>query len=170
MNTAPEYWMRGPIDEIHGLLQPVAHAFLQMQSELSNVIIPLNNEELWAKPFGMASVGFHVLHIIGVIDRMFTYGDRNSLSEEQFEYLKRESETHIDMGSNELKESLESTVKRALEKLKSTDIEQLTHTRHLGRKQIPVSLIGLLFHAAEHSMRHLGQALVTARVLINNRK
>ena len=161
----PEFWMRGPIEGVPALLQPTAHALLQMNSEFSDCLDEFNDRLLWEKPLGVASVGFHVLHVIGVIDRMFTYGEEKMLSEEQFEYLKEESLGHSHLGTQELKHRLNAAIDIAVEKLKAVNISQLTEIRYLGRKRVPVTLIGLLFHSAEHSMRHLGQALVTAKML-----
>ena len=55
-------------------------------------------------------------------------------------------------------------MERALAQLRRTDERELTAPRGVGRAQLPSSVIGLLFHAAEHTQRHLGQMLVTARV------
>ena len=162
-----EFWMRGPVDGVPPLLQPVAHSLLQMNAEFGDCLEAFPSDRLWEKPFQMASVGFHVLHVIGVIDRMFTYGEEKMLSEEQFLYLEEESQEHPELNSQELKNRLNSAVGIAIEKLKSVNILELTETRYLGRKRISVTLIGLLFHSAEHSMRHLGQALVTAKMLTN---
>jgi uncharacterized damage-inducible protein DinB len=161
----PEFWMRGPVEGVPALLQPTAHALLQMDAEFSDCLDNFNDKLLWEKPLGVASVGFHALHVVGVIDRMFTYGEEKMLSEEQFEYLREESLGHSHLGTQELKDRLNTAIIIAIEKLKTINISQLIEIRYLGRKRVPVTLIGLLFHSAEHSMRHLGQALVTAQML-----
>ncbi len=161
----PEFWMRGPVEGVPALLQPVAHALLQMNSEFLDCLDEVNDKLLWERPLGVASVGFHVLHVVGVVDRMFTYGEEKMLSEEQFEYLKEESLVHSHLGTQELKHRLNAAIDIAIKRLKTINISELAETRYLGRKRVPVTLIGLLFHSAEHSMRHLGQALVTAKML-----
>ncbi len=113
----------------------------------------------------MASVGFHLLHIAGVTDRMFTYALLLPLSEEQLVFLDNEKKVHRGMTKDDLLNRIHLQVEKAIEQLKQTDGAQLTETRYLGRKKIPTTLIGLLFHPAEHAMRHLGQLLVTARML-----
>lgn len=165
MNEQPEYWMRGSIDGVPGLLQPVAHALLQMSDELKDCLKSINSESLWLRPKGVASVGFHTLHICGVVDRMFTYAEGKSLSEEQFEYLKQETFEQPEMTIQDMIEHVNNSITSAIEKLKKVLVEELTEVMYLGRKKLEVTLIGLLFHSAEHSMRHLGQALVTAKVL-----
>lgn len=160
-----EFWMRGPFNAVPALLQPVAHALLQMQYELSVCLESLDSSQIWLRPKDAASVGFHTLHIIGVIDRMFTYAANKSLTEQQFSYLKSEGQKHEDLEVSKLVEKLEYAVSAAISKLKNVDESQLTEVRYLGRKRLEVTLIGLLFHAAEHSMRHLGQALVTAKMV-----
>ncbi|MEI9810890.1 MAG: hypothetical protein WDO16_25110 [Bacteroidota bacterium] len=49
--------------------------------------------------------------------------------------------------------------------MKTTDEAILTSVRGVGRAKIPSTVMGLLFHAAEHTMRHTGQLLVTAGIL-----
>ncbi len=157
--------MRGPIDGVPGLLQPVAHALLQAVEDAEEKLLSLSNDNLWARPNGVASIGFHLLHMHGVVDRMFTYANENALSEEQFTWLKSETVIHENKNAGELIAGFKSRVQLAVEQLKDTNVATLTDTRYLGRKRIPTTLIGLLFHAAEHIQRHIGQALVTAKMV-----
>lgn len=157
--------MRGPIPGIPDLLQPVAHTLLQVAEDVSTYIDQLSPQELWTKPCGSASIGFHLQHISGVIDRMFTYAENKPLSDEQFDYLHREGIENVDASPASLLENLHEQIKQSLQKLALIDPDTLTEQRFLGRKRIPTTLIGLLFHAAEHAQRHVGQLLVTARCL-----
>lgn len=156
-----EVWMRGPVPEVPDLLQPVAHVLLQILEDLDRQLTAEDDTLLWVKPFGMASVGFHLLHMRGVIDRMFTYAREESLTENQFEYLEQETMKHEELGVDDLLEALSYQVEQAIAQLKHSSAAALTATRYLGRKRIPTTLIGLLFHAAEHAQRHYGQLLVT---------
>ncbi len=165
MSDKPEVWMRGPIDGVPALLQPVAHALLQAVEDAEEKLLPLSNDNLWARPNGMASIGFHLLHMRGVVDRMFTYANENALSEEQFAYLKSETEKQDNVNVAVLISAFKQQVTIAIEQLKQINEADLTATRYLGRKRIPTTLIGLLFHAAEHIQRHIGQALVTAKMV-----
>lgn len=161
----PEVWMRGPVPDVPPLLQPVAHALLQAKEEIAQYTDGFDDSYLWIKPAGMASVGFHLQHITGVIDRMFTYAQGKLLSDVQFDYLRAEGRELPGVSSGGLTLAFQQQVDRAIEQLKETDESSLTHTRYLGRKRIPTTLIGLLFHAAEHTQRHVGQLLVTLRVV-----
>ncbi|EEI93072.1 hypothetical protein HMPREF0765_1370 [Sphingobacterium spiritivorum ATCC 33300] len=164
--TEPEVWMRGPIAGVPGLLQPVAHALLQAQEDITDAVKGIDEQSLWQRPSGVASIGFHLQHMIGVIDRMFTYAQDRPLSEQQLSYLAKEGLVDPTVTVESLLLQLEIQLQSAISQLCSTDTDQLTAIRYLGRKRIPTTLTGLLFHAAEHTQRHTGQLLVTARVLI----
>ena len=160
-----EYWLKGPIPEIPALLQPVAHALLQVQKELKELMVDFDESNLWIRPIGVASVGFHLQHLVGVLDRLFTYADGKALSENQLDYLKKEGVENMNITSEVLINNFDIQVERTLEILKKIDPESLTETRFVGRKQIESTVIGLIFHAAEHTTRHFGQLLVTVKTL-----
>src|SRR5689334_6982426 len=90
----PEVWLRGPIEGIPSLLQPAVHALLQAMEEIKQCMQDFPDELLWQRPAGVASPGFHLLHITGVLDRLCTYAKGNSLNEAQLSYLKEESHQH----------------------------------------------------------------------------
>lgn len=161
----PEVWMRGPIPDVPSLLQPVAHALLQASEEVVRYMDGFDDTWLWVRPAGSASIGFHLQHITGVIDRLFTYGLAKPLSDPQFEYLRREGQGMSDLSSGDLVAAFGKQVDLAIIQLTETDEAMLTDTRYLGRKQIPTTLLGLLFHAAEHTQRHVGQLLVTVKLI-----
>lgn len=158
-----EVWMRGPIAGVPDLLQPVAHALLQVGEDIIKYTQQLSPEQLWVRPCGNASIGFHLLHIRGVIDRMFTYAADKSLSAKQFDYLQQEGVVDMELNVATLVENLQLQIEQALQRLSEIDPGTLTEQRFLGRKRIPTTMIGLLFHAAEHAQRHVGQLLVTVR-------
>jgi uncharacterized damage-inducible protein DinB len=160
-----EYWLKGSVPEIPMLLQPVAHALLQVQKELKEVFIDFDEKKLWERPRNVASLGFHLNHLTGVLDRLFTYAEGNSLTDEQMVFLKNEGIENIDTGSKELLKAFDLQVIKSLQQLKNTNPETLTETRFVGRKMLPSTVIGLLFHAAEHTTRHFGQMLVTIKIL-----
>jgi hypothetical protein len=113
----------------------------------------------------VASVGFHLQHVTGVVDRLFTYARGEALSDPQRETLAREGSPPISGGSvPELLNALDAQVDRALNQLRTTPPQTLFDARHVGRQRLPSTVLGLLFHAAEHTQRHIGQMLVTARV------
>ncbi len=123
---------------------------------------------LWVKPAGMASPAFHLQHLTGILDRLFTYARGEGLNEAQFAYLTMEGKEPEDECSvQSLVETFNKQVDIAIEQLSDTDERTLTETRGVGRAQIPSTVIGLLTHATEHTMRHTGQLLVTTRLLKN---
>ena len=166
METTLEVWQRGPVENVPALLQPVAHALLQAREEVHSVMHGFPEKLLWEKPAGVASPAFHLQHITGVVDRLFTYARKETLSDQQMHLLSIEGkklETASSM--SQLIENLDRQIDKAIKELSSVNADSLTEPRGVGRKQIPTTLIGLYFHAAEHSMRHMGQLLVTVKVL-----
>ncbi len=162
----PEVWLRGPLPDVPALLQPAAHALLQAREEVERYMQDFPEHLLWEKPAGLASVGFHLQHLTGVLHRLLTYARGEALSEEALAYLKSEGTAPATGGSvQELVQAFSLQVEKAVDQLKNTDPATLTEVRGVGRAQIPSTVGGLLFHAAEHTMRHLGQLLVTSRVL-----
>ena len=162
----PEVWLRGPVENIPALLQPAAHAILQAREEVNALMKTFPEEKLWEKPSGVVSVGFHLLHLSGVLDRLFTYAKGNPLSEEQLAALKQETQPH-DVTVDQLVNNFNEQVDKAIKQLSKTPENALLDKRGVGRAQLPSNVLGLLFHAAEHTMRHTGQLLVTARILMN---
>ncbi|PSR52976.1 DinB family protein [Adhaeribacter arboris] len=161
-----EVWLRGPIAEIPASLQPVAHALLQAREEVNELTKDFPENLLWKKPGPVATPGFHLQHLTGVLDRLFTYARGESLNSDQLESLAKES--NPDKASWKLAvlvQNFHFQVDKAIAQLKSTASSQLLETRAVGRDKIPSTVLGLLFHAAEHTQRHLGQLLVTVKVL-----
>lgn len=161
----PEYWLRGKIEGYPDLLQPVVHSLLQSKMELRKYMKDFPEELLWKEPAKRASVGFHLQHLTGVLDRLFTYVQAENLTDAQLKYLKREGIPDSAISSNILILEFDKKIKEILEKLKGIPVSSLTEFRSVGRKKLPSSVIGLLFHAAEHLQRHIGQLLVTLSVV-----
>lgn len=164
----PEIWQRGPLPGIPPLLQPVAHALLQAREEVDEMMLHFPNELLWERPAGLASPCFHLQHLSGVLDRVFTYARDEGLTPIQFDELATEGKkaTH-EITTNDLVQRFDQQVDKAMEQLAMTDETTLTDYRGIGRAGLPSTVIGLLFHAAEHTMRHVGQLMVTAAVIRN---
>ena len=160
-----EFWLSGPIQDIPSLLQPVAHAILQARREIEEALAAFPSAALWEQPKGVASVGFHLRHIPGVLDRLFTYARGEQLNDQQLKYLKSEAVNDDSITTQALLKKFSEQVDASLKQLKETDPATITETRGVGRKQIPSNVIGLLFHAAEHTMRHTGQLLVTVKMV-----
>jgi len=161
----PEVWMRGPIEGVPALLQPVAHALLQAKEEIHIAMEGFPEELLWEQPAGVASPGFHLQHIPGVLDRLFTYADAQQLSQAQLDYLATETKQNDGVTVATLLAHFDAQLDTTISRLKTVNEQQLTAFRGVGRKQLPSTVMGLLFHAAEHTMRHTGQLIVTLKVL-----
>ena len=167
--AAPEVWLRGPVQGIAPALQPVAHALLQAREEIRTIAPSISDDILWRRPGGVASAGFHLRHIAGVLDRLTTYARGESLSDEQRAYLAAETQTPTSVDAtfptiDNLVQAIDAQVDRVIEQLRATDASTVFDVRLVGRAQLPSTVLGLLFHAAEHTQRHFGQLLVTVRV------
>lgn len=163
----PEAWLRGPVDGVPVLLQPVAHALIQARDEVRAVLDGFPDDLLWKRPAGLASVGFHLQHLAGVVDRLFTYARGDALSVEQRAALASEgTSSNSSVSVSTLVDAFSAEVERALTQLTVIAPETLAEPRAVGTKKLPSTVLGLLFHAAEHVQRHVGQLLVTAKVLV----
>jgi uncharacterized damage-inducible protein DinB len=162
--SKPEVWLRGPLPHLSALLQPVAHALLQAREEVDAIIKDFPEDRLWERPGGVASAGFHLQHLAGVLDRLFTYARGESLNERQAQALAEEGKPDARLQAEQLIAAFHAQVDRTLDQLRATDERTLTEYRSVGRAQLPSTVLGLLVHAAEHTQRHVGQLLVTVRV------
>ncbi|HEX6747420.1 MAG TPA: DinB family protein [Longimicrobium sp.] len=164
--SQPEPWLRGPVPEIPPLLMPVAHALIMAREDVAAALADLTADELWSRPGGAAAAGFHALHLAGSLDRLFTYARGEQLSDEQFAALRREQAPgEPPPGARELTRVVENAVETALAQLRATDAATLLDPREVGRQRLPSNVLGLLFHAAEHTMRHVGQLVTTAKIV-----
>jgi uncharacterized damage-inducible protein DinB len=164
MTALPEVWLRGPVAGVPQSLQPVAHALLQSREDVERAVAALTAGQLWASPGGAAAVGFHLLHLAGSTDRLFTYARGEQLSEAQRRRLELEkAPPQLDAAS--LLAAWADTVETALVQLRRTPPHTLRQKREVGRARLPSTVGGLLFHAAEHAQRHTGQVITTARVV-----
>lgn len=167
MENMPEVWLRGPVEKVPATLQPVAHALLQANEEIHAALSNFPDKMLWKEPSGVASVGFHLQHIPGVLDRLFAYAKGLSISNTQLKYLSEEGLENLSIRTTTLLKNLDDKINETINYLKTIDPQTLTEERGVGRKKLPSTVLGLIFHAAEHTMRHTGQLLVTARVLLS---
>ena len=167
--TAPqetEVWQRGPVPGLDPLLMPVVHALIQVQEDLQRLVGVVPAEHVWQRPGGAASIAFHVSHTGGALDRLFTYARGEGLSDAQRAVARAEGNpgnspatlTALVAGVNE-------TIERAFDQLRATKADSLLDERKIGRAGLPSNVLGLLFHAAEHCTRHVGQAISTAKIL-----
>lgn len=164
--TQPEPWLRGPLPGIHPLLQPAAHAFVMAAEDVAAAVVGLSPIEVWTAPYGVTPVGFHVAHLTGSTDRLLTYARGVALDDTQKAAIGRERMMAVERPPIErLVTEWQATVDRALEQLAATDPATLTNAREVGRDRLPSTVLGLLFHAAEHAARHTGQVVATAKLV-----
>jgi hypothetical protein len=161
----PEAWLRGPVAGIPPPLQPVAHSLLHCREELTAKLSPLTADQIWQAPPGAATIGYHARHAAGSLDRLFTYARGEQLSDAQRTVLSLEKAPDRSLGAPELIAMLDAAVERALRQLRATDPGSLTDAREVGRAKLPSTVGGVLFHAAEHTQRHLGQIATTIKVI-----
>ncbi|MES2111840.1 MAG: DinB family protein [Bacteroidota bacterium] len=165
-DNKPEVWLRGPLPGVPALLQPIAHALLQAREEINELMTGFPEALLWEKTAGLASPGFHLQHLAGVLNRLFTYAANEQLSLQQLEYLKSEGKPPVEAYSVEtLLQVFNKQVDDCINQLINTDESTLTESRGVGRAKLPSTVIGLYTHSAEHTMRHTGQLLVTVKIL-----
>jgi len=167
MNQPP--WLRGPVEGVPALLQPVVHALIDADEDITKVVTPLSAQQASARPGGAASIAFHVTHAMGSLDRLFTYARNEALSETQMNVLTAEKTRDLSsLTGAMLAEQFSAAVQRAFAQLRGTRESELLETRLVGRGRVPSNTLGLLFHAAEHTSRHVGQIVTTARIVVNS--
>lgn len=164
-----EVWQRGPVPGFAAELQPVVHALMQVIEEIERHASTLTHEQLWARPHGVASVGFHLVHIAGSTDRLFTYARDERLSAVQKEALELEQQLQavtpiIDASAADLVIRIQTELQRLIDTLREVPLDTLQAPRFIGRARLETTVWGLLFHAAEHASRHAGQLTTTATI------
>jgi uncharacterized damage-inducible protein DinB len=162
METLPEPWLRGPISDLDPLVAPLLYAFQQAREDLRTHTSGLTTQQIWATPHSLGSVGFHISHIAGSTDRLITYLQGKQLSEAQMTALHAEHQPGASL--DELLGALDSSFQHAEAVVRALNAANLTEPREVGRKRLPTTVIGLLTHIAEHTQRHVGQAIGAAKL------
>jgi uncharacterized damage-inducible protein DinB len=166
MTSVPEVWLRGPIAGITPLLQPAAHAIQQVGEDVIPIVKDLSVAQLWARPGGAAAIGFHLAHLPGSLDRLLTYSRSQPLTAEQLAALGAERTVHDDRPElARLLARFRAGLDAAIDYLGTVPADSLLLPREVGRKRLPSTTLGLIFHAAEHSSRHAGQIVTLARIV-----
>jgi hypothetical protein len=160
-----EWWQRGPVEGVPAMLQPVAHILLQVGESVDALVPGLALVQWNARPAGVASSAFHVRHMAGVIDRLFTYARGEGLNDAQFAALRAEGEPFAEGDAEKAVAELHRRIQLAVGELRMIDPATLADHRSVGRAKLPSTVIGCLVHGAEHAMRHVGQLSVTARIV-----
>jgi uncharacterized damage-inducible protein DinB len=161
--SSVEPWLRGPLDGVHPFLTPALHAYQQAREDLAHWTSGLADEQIWAKPHGLAPVGFQLRHIAGSVERLTTYLKGGQLTGVQMDALRHEMDPGA--GRDELLHLVHMALLESEKVIRAIDPATLAEPRTVGRKQLPTTVAGLLIHLAEHTQRHVGQVIVTAKLL-----
>ena len=165
-SSRPEAWLRGPVDGVPDELMPVAHSLLDGLEDMERAVAGLSTGQIWMRPGGIASIGFHLRHVRGSTDRLLTYARGDALSDAQMATLRSEAEPGDPPATAEaLLQGVREAVDAALGVLRATDPAALGEARKVGRAGLPSTVRGLLFHVAEHARRHAGQVVATAGIV-----
>jgi uncharacterized damage-inducible protein DinB len=160
----PEAWLRGPLPDVDPYLMPAAHALVQAGEDLARAVEGLGADQLRARPGGAASVGFHLRHIPGSIDRLLTYARGETLDDAQRAAARAEADESA-ADATVLLAAARRGIEQALTQIRATPRGSLLDARPVGRAGLPTNVLGLLFHVAEHTQRHVGQAIATAKAV-----
>ena len=157
-----EPWMRGPLPGVDTFVAPLLYSFQMAREDLAKYTAGLTTEQIWATPHGFGSVGFHLRHIAHSVDRLVTYLCGDQLSDAQIATLKQEGEPGATL--SELLDDINEKLSDAERRIRAIEPGMLNEPRYIGKKRLPSTVLGLLVHVAEHTQRHLGQAITTARL------
>ena len=155
--------MTGTITGLHPVQAALLYSFQHARQDLAKWTETLTTEQLWKQMGQVGPVGFHALHLAGSIERLLTYAQGQQLSEAQMEELRQEKGPH-NMSRDELLAVIDRKLASAEAVVRSIDVSDLNAIREIGRKRIPAPLGVLLVHIAEHTQRHVGEAIVTAKL------
>ena len=161
----PEPWVRGPLPGIDPLVQPLFFSFTQVREDLARYTEGLTHEQLWLRTGALPSLGFHLRHIAGSVARLTTYLMDEQLTPQQLAFLKEESSPGAML--LELLSGIDVALRATEAQLLTIDPATIHAPRYIGRKRLPTTVLGLLVHLAEHTQRHLGQAITTAKMVRN---
>jgi uncharacterized damage-inducible protein DinB len=158
-----EPWLRGTSTDVPAVARAVLHALQLADEDLRKWCGGLSDADLNARPSGVAAVAFHIRHIARSIDRLLTYAEGHSLGEEQLVQLG----TELDPGAthNELFVELTGALTKGEARIRALAGKNLEEPRTVGKKLLPTTLGGLLVHIADHTQRHVGQAITTAKIV-----
>jgi uncharacterized damage-inducible protein DinB len=166
--SATEPWLRGTLTEFAAEQRAVLHALELALEDIVRWCASLSEGEMHARPHGLAPVAFHLRHIVGSLDRLLTYAEGNLLSEQQMRQLA--AEANPEGSKEEILAEFERGLHAADERVRHIPLTQWQEPRGVGRKKLPTTVAGLLIHCADHTQRHVGQAITTAKVSLGSRE
>jgi uncharacterized damage-inducible protein DinB len=140
---------------------PVFFSFAQVREDLAKHTAGLEREQVW-RVTGANSVGFQLKHMAGSVDRITSYLMGEPLTGEQMDFLRQESSGSEDVPV--LLALVEQSLAHSEDRLRQIDPASIYDARSVGRRALPTTVIGLLVHLAEHTQRHLGQAITLSKL------
>ncbi|MGA3347290.1 MAG: DinB family protein [Terracidiphilus sp.] len=158
-----EPWLRGTHTEVPAAGRAVLHALDLALDDLTQWTAGLTDTEIHSQPLGLTAIAFHLRHIARSTDRLLSYAEGNQLSAEQLAALKAEQAGNESLA--ELLTEVEASFSNASERVRVLATADFNIPRSVGRKQLPTSIGGALIHVADHTQRHVGQVVTTAKVL-----
>lgn len=158
----PEPWMRGIVPGVDPVIGHLLRASEHIREDIEQAIAPLTPAQLWAKPNGMTSAGFHVKHLAGSTQRLCTYLEGNQLNEHQIAAMKAEGSGTESAG--ELLAAVGEALDRYETLVQTMAPGHYGDVREIGRKRLQTTAISLAIHIAEHGQRHVGQAISAAKL------
>ena len=156
-----EPWLRGTTPHSDPVIRALLHSFEQVREDLQKWTSGLSDEQIWMNPHGLNSVGHQMKHLAGSVDRLTTYAQGNQLSDEQLQILQKEKDP--DASLQDLLALVDANLKRT--ESWAQGVTHFDEPRFVGRKLLPTTVGGLIVHIAEHTQRHLGQAILTCKLL-----
>ena len=161
--SKPEPWLRGTLTELPAVHRAVLHALLLADENAHTFCSSLSDEEINAMPFGIASVGFHLRHIAGSVDRLLTYAEGRQLAPVQIATLTHEAAPNAE--TRQVLADLRNALQSGSDRVSALAAANLEAVRSVGRRALPTTVGGLLVHVADHTQRHIGQAITTAKIV-----
>jgi len=165
--SLPEPWLRGTLTEVPPVARALLHALELAREDLHKWCGSLSEEQLHAEPAGLPSVAFQLRHIAGSVDRLLTYAEGGSLTDAQLHQLKSEATAHGN--AHQILTQVDQALSQAADRVRALATRDYAEPRFVGKKGLPTTLGGLLVHVADHTQRHVGQAITTAK-LVSARK
>lgn len=165
---AIEPWLRGTDRDVPAVGRAVLHALQLAEEDLHRWCGTLSDDDLNSRPSGLAPVAFHIRHLSRSLDRLLTYAERRSLSAAQLSLLRTESDAGA--RSDELFAELKTALADGATRVAALAASNLEEVCTVGRKHLPTTVGGLLVHIADHTQRHVGQAITTAKVVAAERQ
>jgi len=157
-----EPWLRGPLAGVHPLVAPTLHAYQQASEDIAHWTEGLTAAQIWSRPHHLAPVGFHFRHIAGSVERLTTYLRGEQLTPEQLAAIPHEMDPGP--GRSALLFALHQTLQQSEQVIRTLDPAALAAPRSVGRRGLPTTVIAIVVHLAEHTQRHVGELIITAKL------